>query len=66
MKLTNSINKFPTSDVTLEIRNAFLVYLRPTQLPIQRVPGVPSLGIKRDRGVMLTTNLHLLPRSKIK
>jgi hypothetical protein len=66
MKLTNSINKSPTSDVTFEIRNASLVYLRPTQPLIQRVPGVPSLGIKRDWGVMLTSNLHLLPRSKIK
>jgi hypothetical protein len=32
--------------------------LRPTQLPIQWVPGV-----KRSRGVMLTTHPHLVPRS---
>jgi hypothetical protein len=37
--------------------------LGPTQLPVQWVPGVLSLGLKRSRGVMLTTHPHLVPRS---
>jgi hypothetical protein len=37
--------------------------LGPTQPPIQWVPGVLSLGVKRP-GVKLTTHLHLVPRSK--
>jgi hypothetical protein len=33
------------------------------QAPIQWVPGVPSPGVKRGRGVMLlTTHPHLVPR----
>jgi hypothetical protein len=35
----------------------------PTQPPIQWVPGVLSPGVKRGRGVMLTTHPHLVPRS---
>jgi hypothetical protein len=34
-----------------------------TQPPIQWVLGVLSPGVKRGRGVTLTTNLHLEPRS---
>jgi hypothetical protein len=34
---------------------------RPTQPPIQRVPGVLSPGIKCGRGVTLTTHPHLVP-----
>jgi len=37
--------------------------LGPTLPPIQWVPGVLSLGVKR-RGVKLTTHLHLVPMSK--
>jgi hypothetical protein len=37
--------------------------LGPTQPPVQWVPGVHSLGVKRSRGVMLTTHPHLVPRS---
>jgi hypothetical protein len=37
--------------------------LGPTQLPLQWVPGVLSPGVKRGRGVMLTTHPHLVPRS---
>jgi hypothetical protein len=33
-----------------------------TQPPIQWVPGVLSPGIKRGRGVTLTTHPHLVPR----
>jgi hypothetical protein len=34
-----------------------------TQPPFQWVPGVISPGVKRGRGVMLTTHTHLVPRS---
>jgi hypothetical protein len=37
--------------------------LWPTQPPVQWVPGVLSPGIKRGRGVMLTTHPYLVPRS---
>jgi hypothetical protein len=37
--------------------------LEPTQPLIQWVPGVLSSGVKRGRGVMLTTHSHLVPRS---
>jgi hypothetical protein len=36
--------------------------LGPTQPPIQWVPGVLSPGVKRGRGVTLTTRPHLVPR----
>jgi hypothetical protein len=34
--------------------------LGPTQPPVQWVPGVLSPGVKRGRGVMLTTHPHLV------
>jgi hypothetical protein len=37
----------------------------PTQPPVQWVPGVLSLGVKRGRGVMLTTHPHLVPRLRM-
>jgi hypothetical protein len=37
--------------------------LEPTQPPIQWVLGGPFLGVKRGRGVTLTTHPHLVPRS---
>jgi hypothetical protein len=37
--------------------------LGPTQHPVQWVPGVLSPGVKRGRGLMLTTHPHLMPRS---
>jgi hypothetical protein len=39
--------------------------LRPTQPPIQWVPGALSPGVKRGQGVTLTTHPHLLPRSRM-
>jgi hypothetical protein len=36
--------------------------LGPTQPPVQWVPGVLSPGVKRGRGVMLTTHPHLVRR----
>jgi hypothetical protein len=36
--------------------------LGPSQPPIQWVPGVLSLGVKRGRSVTLTTPRHLMPR----
>jgi len=37
--------------------------LGPTQPPVQWVPGVLSSGVKRGRGVTLTTHPHLMLRS---
>jgi len=37
--------------------------LGPIQPPVQWVPGVLSPGVKRGRGVTLTTHPHLVPRS---
>jgi hypothetical protein len=39
--------------------------LGPTQPLVQWVPGVLSPGVKRDRGVTLTTHPHLVPRSRM-
>jgi hypothetical protein len=39
--------------------------LGPTQLPIQWAPGVLSPGVKRSRGVTLTTHPHLVPRLRM-
>jgi hypothetical protein len=36
--------------------------LGPTQPPIEWVSGVVPPGVKRGRGVMLTTHPHLVPR----
>jgi hypothetical protein len=36
-----------------------------TQPPVQWVPGVLSPGLKRGRGVTLTTQPHLVPRSRM-
>jgi hypothetical protein len=36
-----------------------------TQPTVQSLPGVLSLGLKRSRGVTLTTHPHLVPRSWI-
>jgi hypothetical protein len=36
--------------------------LGPTQPPVHWVPGVLSPGVKRSRGVTLTTHPHLVPR----
>jgi hypothetical protein len=38
--------------------------LGPTQPPVQWVPGVLSPGLKRGRGVTLTTHPHLVQRSR--
>jgi hypothetical protein len=37
--------------------------LGPTQPPVQWVPELLTPGVKRGRGVMLTTHPHLVPRS---
>jgi hypothetical protein len=45
--------------------SAFRSALGPTQSPVQWVPWVLSPGVKRGRGVMLTTHPHLVPRLRI-
>jgi hypothetical protein len=40
--------------------------LGPTQPPVQWVPGILSPGVKRGRGVTLTTHPHLVPKSRMK
>jgi hypothetical protein len=39
--------------------------LGPTQPPVQWVPGVLSPGVKRGRGVTLTSHPHLVLRSRM-
>jgi hypothetical protein len=39
--------------------------LGPTQPPVQWVLGLLSPGLKRSRGVTLTTRPHLVPRSSM-
>jgi hypothetical protein len=39
--------------------------LGPTQPPVQWVPGALSPGVKRGRGVTLTTHPHLVPRLRM-
>jgi hypothetical protein len=39
--------------------------LGPTQPPVQWVPGVLSLGLKRGRGVTLTSHPHLVSKLRM-
>jgi hypothetical protein len=39
--------------------------LGPTQPPVQWIPGVLSPGLNRGRGVTLTTQPHLVPKSRM-
>jgi hypothetical protein len=65
------VSDYGLDDRVIEVRSwqgqkVFLVApasrpaLRPTQPPIQWVPGVLSPGVKRGRGVTLTTYPHLV------
>jgi hypothetical protein len=47
------------------VASASRLALEPTQPPVQWVPGVLSPGVKRGRGVMLTTHTHLVPRLRM-
>jgi hypothetical protein len=47
------------------LTSVFRPALGPTQPPVQWVPWVLSLGVKRGRGVKLTTHPHLVPSSRI-
>jgi hypothetical protein len=58
-------------DRAMEVRSPaeagefFLWPLRPTQSPVQWVPGILSPGVKRGRAVTLTTHPHLVTRSRM-
>jgi hypothetical protein len=45
------------------LASVFRPALGPTQPPVQCLPGVLSPGVKRGRGLTLTTHPHLVPRS---
>jgi hypothetical protein len=47
------------------LASVFRPALRPTQPPIQQIPGFLSQGVKHGRGVTLTTHLHLGARSRM-
>jgi hypothetical protein len=47
------------------ISSGSIVSEPPTQPSLQWVPGVLSPGLKRGRGVTLTTHPHLVPRSSM-
>jgi hypothetical protein len=49
---------FPVVSVSRQV-------LGPTQPSVRWVPGVLSPGVKRGRGVTLTTHPHLVPRSRM-
>jgi hypothetical protein len=62
------VSGYGQGDRTIEVRSLAEASvsrpaLGPTQHPVQWVPGVHSRGIKRGRGVTLTTHSHLVPRS---
>jgi hypothetical protein len=52
----------PTGAEDFFLAPASRTALGPTQPPIQWLPGVLYPGVKRGRGVMLTTHPHLVPR----
>jgi hypothetical protein len=49
---------FPLTSVSRSV-------LGPTQPPVQWIPGVHYPGLKRGRGVTLTTHPHLVPRTRM-
>jgi hypothetical protein len=57
--------RFPVGQRIFPLSSVSRPALRPTQPPVQLVPGVLSPGVKRGRGVMLTTHPHLVPRSRM-
>jgi hypothetical protein len=54
----------PTGAEDFSSTHASRPALGPTQPPIQWVPGVLSAGVKRCRGVTLTTHPHLVAEVK--
>jgi hypothetical protein len=56
------LGSIPAEAKYFSLASASRPALGPTQPAVQWVPGVLSLGIKRERGVPLTTDPHLVPR----
>jgi hypothetical protein len=52
----------PGKDRIFPLASVYRPALKPTQPPVQRVMRDLSPGLKRGRGVMLTTHPHLVPR----
>jgi hypothetical protein len=50
---------------TCHYRAVSIPVLMPAQHPVQWVPGVLSPGLKRGRGLTLTTHPHLVPKSRM-
>jgi hypothetical protein len=55
----------PVEAKVFSLTSASRPALGPTQSPMQWVPVVISPGVKRGRGVTLTTHPHLVPRSRM-
>jgi hypothetical protein len=62
---TTRRKKFDPRQRRKHFSSVFKPALGPTQSPVQWVPGVISPGLKRGRGVTLTTHPHLVPRSRM-
>jgi hypothetical protein len=55
----------PQGQETFSLTSASRPTLGPTQLPVQWVPGVLFPGVKRGRGVTLTTYPHPVPMPRM-
>jgi hypothetical protein len=57
--------RFPAGAKDFPVASVSRPSLGPTQPPVQGVSEVLSPGLKRGRGVTLTTHPHLVPRSRM-